>query len=177
MLVVGLLLGTANSGPSPAPSSAGGAVLAPVSVAAPPATDATTVSTCAQVISALPLTLAGAPLRRTVSDPASGLIQAWGDPPIVLRCGVQRPANLVPGSSVDLIEVDHSVLFDPVREGDRTVFTVVDRSVYLDVSVPTSYPQPPLGPIATAVAQALPNPVCTADPNTPDPAKLCTRRK
>jgi hypothetical protein len=175
VVVLGLLFGGAGSGgPDAKPTSE--APLPTVTVSAPTRTDAATVSTCAQLISALPLTLAGESLRLTVSEPPSPSIVAWGDPAIVLRCGVARPAELKAGSDAFIVLVNR-VNFLSKKVGRTTVFTVVDRSVYVDVSVPSSYPQPPLGPIATAVGKVLPTPVCVVDPNTADLTKLCTRRR
>jgi hypothetical protein len=178
VLVIGLLLGGAGShDPSPVPSA--GAVLPAVTVAAPPATDAPTVSTCAQVISALPLILDGQNLRRTVSDPASGLVQAWGDPAIVLRCGVARPKSLVPGSSTEFqLGGDRSgPYYDVTSANGADIWTTVDRAVYVDVTIPSKY----LGlnvmpPVSRAIAKVLPA-VCSIDPTEPDVTKLCTRRK
>ena len=175
-MIVGLLLaGPGPTSPGTSPSASSGAVLPPVTVSAPPDTSAATVSTGAKVISALPLSLAGADVRRTSSDPPSSSIVAWGDPAIVLRCGVARPARLNPALTAQLFAVD-GVLVLPARTSAQTVFTVIDRSVYLDVSVPTSYSQPPLGPIMTAVKRVLPKPVCVQDPSAPR-SQLCTRRK
>jgi hypothetical protein len=170
------VLGGAGSQSGGAPSTpASGSVLPAVSVSAPADTSGPTVTTCANVISALPLRLAGLDLRRTASNPPSSSIVAWGQPPIVLRCGVARPADLNPALSAELFEVD-SVLVLPHKTSSATTFTVIDRSVYLDVSVPSSYRQPPLGPIMDAVRKVLPKPVCVQTPTAPR-AHLCTRRK
>ena len=52
---------------------------------------------------------------------------------------------------------------------------VVDRPSYVEVTVPTSYAQPPLSPIADAIAKALPA-VCVVTPTETDVTKLCTHR-
>lgn len=174
VIVAGLLLGGAGSQPDGGSPAASGAVLPPVSVSAPADSSGPTVSTCAKVISALPLRLAGLDLRRTVSDPPSSSIVAWGEPPVVLRCGIARPGSLNPSLSAELFQID-SVLVLPTRSPTATTFTVVDRSVYLDVSVPSSYRQPPLGPVMDAVRRVLPKPVCVQTPTAPR-AQLCTRR-
>ena len=154
--------------------TASGTALPAVSVPAPQETGATTVSTCAQVISALPATLAGQKLRLTTSDPPSPSIVAWGDPAIVLRCGVTKPAALNPTLTDQFFAVN-GVLFLPGAASDPKTFTVVDRSVFVDVTVPASYPQPPLGPIADAVRKALPKAVCVQDAAQPTNVQ-CTRR-
>jgi hypothetical protein len=178
VMVVGLLLGGAGSGnPSQHPSQR--APLRAVTVSAPAETDAATVDECARVISALPLTLAGQNVRGTISTPTSPSIRAWGDPAIVLRCGVARPRQLTSALLQQFIAVD-GVLFLPDHRAKSTLWTVVDRAAYLDVDVPESYPQPPLAPIADVIAQVAP-PVCTVPDSsgaTPVPnSKLCTRRK
>jgi hypothetical protein len=177
--VVGLLLGGAGSSHDPAPVPSAGAVLPAVSVAAPPATDAATVSTCAQVISALPLVLDGQNLRRTVSEPASGLIQAWGDPAIVLRCGVARPKSLTPGSTAEFQSggVASGPYYDVTADNGANVWTTVDRSVYIAVTVPARYQGADVMPtVSRAIAKVLPA-VCSTDSAEPDVTKLCTRRK
>lgn len=163
--------GSQSGGSSPSASSP---VLAPVSVSAPADTSGATVSTCANVISALPLRLAGLDLRRTTSNPPSSSIVAWGDPAVVLRCGVARPGELGPSLSAELFEVN-SVLLLPRKTSAATTFTVIDRSVYIDVTVPSSYRQPPLGPLMDAVRKVLPKPVCVQTPTAPR-SQLCTRR-
>jgi hypothetical protein len=175
VIVAGLLLGGAGSQSGGSSPSASGSVLPAVSVSAPADSSGATVSTCANVISALPLRLAGLDLRRTISNPPSSSIVAWGDPAVVLRCGVARPSNLGPSLSAELFEVD-SVLLLPAKTSATTTFTVIDRSVYLDVTVPSSYGQPPLGPIMDAVRKVLPKPVCVQTPTAPR-GRLCTRRK
>jgi hypothetical protein len=154
--------------------SVAASALPPVS-ASPPPSSAAAEGPCAQVLSRLPVALDGLPAR--VVHTTSPFVVAWGDPPIVLRCGVPRPAAFVPTSS--LLGVN-GVYFLPVRGGGRTVFTTVDRAVYVEVDVPTSYAQPPLAPIAAAIAKALPQ-VCKPQAlqgETPPPDReLCTHRK
>ena len=172
VLIVALLFAGPNHDPKPPPATT---VLPAVSVSPGEATDDATVSTCAQVISGLPLTLAGLQLRRTVSNPPTSSVVAWGDPAIVLRCGVAKPKLLTPQLTIQYVGVN-GVLILPDAQKDKTVFTVVDRSVYIDLTVPSSYRQPPLGPIADAIKKVLPTPVCVADEKVAV-SKQCTRRK
>jgi hypothetical protein len=152
-------------------------VLPVISVAAPPATDSATVSMCAQVISSLPLILDGQDLRRTTSKPASGLIQAWGDPAIVLRCGVARPKTLVPGSDEQVIGViAGGPYFFVTSANGAQVYTTIDRAVYIEITVPAKYHSDPIVAVSKAIAKVLPA-VCSTDNTIADPDKLCTRRK
>jgi hypothetical protein len=189
VLLVALLLtlGDDDSGqkdPLASPSTGVAAPLPAISVAAPPS-KATTTAPCTKVLEQLPISLAGLAPRVVHSHPDSPFVVAWGDPAIVLRCGVDRPAGLTSGSTNDT-QIVNGVLFFIVNPGDGSdtsdawTFTVVDRAAYVELLVPKSYGQPPLGPIADAVAKALPDTLClpqAAPGQTPPPAKqLCTHR-
>src|SRR5690606_24365892 len=60
-------------------------------------------------------------------------VAAWGDPRIVLRCGVTRPAALEPTSRCD--EVDGVGWFTEERD-DRQLFTTIGRVPMVSVEVP-----------------------------------------
>jgi hypothetical protein len=153
--------------------------LSPISVAAPPANAAANIP-CTNLLGDLPTaipiskgTIPGRPAQSTWT-----YVAAWGDPAIVLRCGVPRPKQLTVDSS-DLLILTNGVNFLPVSTGTATVFTTVDRAAYIELTVPKSYAQPPLGPIATAIAKALPA-VCTVgyEPTAAGTNPLlCTHRK
>lgn len=171
ILILALLLGHAQNAKKPAPKSSGPVALAPVTVAAPPANPGADVP-CTKLLGTLPLSLNGLPVRPALSTWT--YVVAWGQPAIVLRCGVPRPGALTPGSSAQTIGVD-GVFWLPVQQKKQTVWTVIDRAAYIEVTVPSSYAQPPLAPIADAIAKVLPA-VCVVDPAVTDPAKLCTHR-
>jgi uncharacterized protein DUF3515 len=116
---------------------------------------------CSRLVDALPQQVVGKD-RRDVT-PAGALAGAWGDPPVVLRCGVPRPAALRPTSYC--FEIDHVgwlatqhgkavSVTSPVR--GTLDFTTIGRSVYVEVSVPDAYvPQADaLADVAGAVAKA-----------------------
>jgi len=110
---------------------------------------------CARLHDALPKTLGG--LDRAGTTPPSIRTAAWGDPPVVLRCGVGRPAGLTATSQV--IEVD-GVEWFLTEPAPPYVFTTVGRGTYLRVRVPRSVPRSeataPLVDLAHAVRTALP---------------------
>ncbi|HEV7191661.1 MAG TPA: DUF3515 domain-containing protein [Jatrophihabitantaceae bacterium] len=171
VLVVALLLGHLQH-KNPAPVRSGSpAALAPVTVAAPPANSAAD-APCTKLLGVLPLSLNGLAVRPALSTWT--YVVAWGDPAIVLRCGVPRPAALTPGSSAQTIGID-GVYWLPAQQKKQTVWTVIDRAAYIEVTVPSSYAQPPLAVISDALASVLPA-VCVVDPAVTDPTKLCTRR-
>ncbi len=155
VLVAALLIG----GGSDDPGSPTSAVPPPVTVSAPPA-QAATLKPCTAVLQVLPERLAGLAPRVVHSTPSSSFVVAWGDPAVVLRCGVARPASLKPGDSEQLFQVN-GVAFAQQASGDATVYTAVDRAAYVEVSVPSTFAGGPLAPLAAAIGKALPA-VCQA---------------
>jgi hypothetical protein len=157
--------------------------LGPVVVTTPPSV-AAAADSCEKVVERLPVKLDGM-TPRAVHGSSAGVdtryVVAWGNPPVVLSCGVGRPATLRPGSDVELFGVgqdDHNSLVLATHTKTTNVFTVVDRPVYVSIEVPKSLNRDPLSVLAGLVAQALPS-VCDAQANTGQPvpdAKLCTHR-
>lgn len=118
----------------------------------PPAASATTAQVCAALAAALPATVAGAE-RRTVT-PATGTTAAWGDPPVVLRCGVPRPAAFLPTSLVTTVD-DVEWFGEALTAG--MLFTATGRTAYVEVAIPQDYePAAVLTDLARAVASADP---------------------
>jgi hypothetical protein len=156
-VLLAFLLTAGHSGSSdrsgPAPSSS---VLPAVAVPAPPTPDAATEAACVKVFAKLPVQLGQLAPRRTQTD--SSFVAAWGDPAVVLRCGVAKPAVFGTPEAAQLVEVN-AVLWQPDPQRDRTVYTAVDRSVYLDVTVPAGADQPL--PLLAPAVSALPR-LCTA---------------
>jgi hypothetical protein len=102
---------------------------------------------CAQVTRSLPREVA-AGVGRRVLRPDDATVAAWGDPPVVLRCGV--PA----GSPRD-----DPYEFDGVRwalhdTGASRTWTTLGRAVNVEVVVPDAYDGQAelLGGLATALA-------------------------
>jgi len=172
VVILALVIGSVrdHSAKSPTPTLTSGAALSPISVAAPPS-NAAAVRPCTSVLAALPVSLNGLQSRPALST--SAFVVAWGQPAVVLRCGVPRPSGLVAGSDAFTTGVD-GVFFGVDHAKDATVFTVIDRAVYIEVRVPATYAGGPLAPIADAVAKALPA-VCVVDGTAPV-ARQCTHR-
>jgi hypothetical protein len=104
----------------------------PVRVSAPPDLPGAD-ATCAKLLGALPHELAGA-TPRPVSD-APHRVVAWGDPAIVLRCGVDRPKALTPTAQVLSIEGVEWVYDD----GKTTIWTTTSLALNVEVRVPEKY--------------------------------------
>jgi hypothetical protein len=153
--VLGVLTaGGGPPGPSPQQEAARRGPLALPDEPAPQAGSAE----CSALVGALPqqMVVHGAPLpRRPLAAPAPASL-AWGDAqhdPVVVRCGVQRPAELQPTSQ--LTEVSGVEWLQRPEDG-RSTWIAVDRPVYAAVTVPDDAGTGPLQDVSAAVAQKLP---------------------
>jgi Protein of unknown function (DUF3515) len=115
------------------------------------------VAFCSRLHDAVPPTVDGR--SKVPASPASELTAAWGDPAVVLRCGVAKPSSLRPTS--ELIEVN-SVRWFLHETHDAYVFTTYGRVAFVEVSVPKSVPREK----ATAPLVDLARPVITSVPTT-----------
>ena len=125
--------------------------LAPLPVDVPPVTPEADAS-CPAVMSALPLDLQDEPSRQVQSD--SPFAYAWGEPPVVLICGVDRPAGFTVG--VSAIQINGVQWYVDTGDPDTTVWTTVDRPVYVQVTLPASVDSAPVTALSTPIAGALP---------------------
>jgi len=146
----------------------------PITMSAPPA-NAAAEAPCAQVLSALPVQLGPLAPRVVHTVPDSPNVVAWGDPAVVLRCGVPRPAAFVPTSDVYNIG---GVYWLAVKQKSATVWTVVDRAVYVEVTIPKLQAFLPLPLLGAAIARKL-KAICAVpeDDSNPPANQLCVNRK
>ena len=91
---------------------------------------------CAQLT--VPDTVSGAAKRPTTGGSSTA---AWGEPPITLRCGVNRPAALTPTSA--LVDIN-GVGWLPLEGSGGAGFVAVDwpsgtAPTYIEVVVPDAY--------------------------------------
>jgi Protein of unknown function (DUF3515) len=110
---------------------------------------------CAALLDALPEVVSDA-VRRDV-EPASDHAAAWGDPPVVLRCGIALPGEYRPDTQ--LLDVD-GVGWFPVDGQGGTFFTATDREPYVEVAVPDDYAPEAvvLADLAAAINATIPAP-------------------
>ncbi|MGC7096887.1 DUF3515 domain-containing protein [Amycolatopsis lurida] len=111
---------------------------------------------CATLLGALPgeLTSNGEKLaKRELAQPAPPSTAAWGADPIVLRCGLDQPAELTRTAQLRVI---NSVQWLPVAVEGTTTWFLADRAVYVALTVPDSAGTGPLQEISDAIAGALP---------------------
>jgi hypothetical protein len=125
--------------------------LPPLPVDVPPVT-AEADAACPALMSALPLELAGERSRPVRSN--SPFAYAWGDPAVVLVCGVDRPAGFV--ATAGLIQIDAVRWFVDDSDPDTVVWTAVDRAVYVRVSIPSSQDSAAATELSTIIARTMP---------------------
>jgi hypothetical protein len=111
---------------------------------------------CSTLLEALPRTVDDA-VRRDV-DPSSAPVAAWGQPAIVLRCGVSLPTSYRPDDQLNDIE-GIGWLAEAGKGG--TFFTAVDREVLVEVAIPDDY-----APEADVLVDIAPAILATIRPTT-----------
>lgn len=96
-------------------------------------------ASCARLRDALPEVVAG--LQRRPVEPAGSYAAAWGESPVVLRCGVQEPEEFDEYSSCQITNgvawfiPDEQITGEPV---DITM-TTVGRSPVVEVRLPAEH--------------------------------------
>lgn len=120
------------------------ACAAPVAVPPSESTD----PACAVLVARLPERISDQ--ERRAVQPDNGTSAAWGDPPVVLRCGVAEPAALRPDSP--LTEVNGVSWFAEERSKGY-VFTSVGLEPRVEVTVPDAYA--PEGSVLVQLSPAL----------------------
>jgi hypothetical protein len=106
---------------------------------------------CPALVQALPLDLLGEPARLVDSD--TPYAAAWGDPAVVLVCGVPQPEGLVPGEGLITI---NGVTWFVEQSDEATTWTAVDRSVNVEVRLPPDVDSAPVTVLSGPIADTLP---------------------
>ncbi|HEV7189054.1 MAG TPA: DUF3515 domain-containing protein [Blastococcus sp.] len=157
VVLVHVVGGTGGGGSDTGPAQVSGGTSTPredlpvLPVAVPPVTPEADAS-CPALMKTVPLELAGKQSRRVKSD--SPYAYAWGDPPVVLICGVGRPKGYVAGAA--LIQINGVSWYVDTSNPDTTVWTAVDRPVYVQMSLPSSVDSAPVTALTPQIAAALP---------------------
>ncbi|MEU1476475.1 DUF3515 domain-containing protein [Streptomyces sp. NPDC001668] len=91
-------------------------------------------------------------------EPASALTAGWGDPAIILRCGVERPAKMN-DPEADGVEANGVGWLLEKQDDGSFRFTTTLRKAYVEVTIPearTADGMAPLVDLAPAVKKAIP---------------------
>jgi len=147
-----------------------GAVIAILAFAAlrqsPPGQDAVAIATvpapkadsaeCRTLLDALPDQL-GDYRRAPAADPAPAGAAAWHTTPdgeaVILRCGLDRPAEFVIGSPLQVVD---AVQWFEVADQGRSTWFAVDRPVYVALTLPQGSGPTPIQGISEVIAKSLP---------------------
>jgi hypothetical protein len=135
-----------------------------VAVAAVPAPHAQDPA-CGKLLEALPERL-GDYTRAALVQPAPVAAAAWqpagtGDP-VVLRCGLDRPADFVVGTAIQMVD---RVQWFQVSQDQRSTWYAVDRPVYVALTLPPGSGPTPIQQLSELIDRAMP-----ARPISPLPA-------
>ncbi|OBI31431.1 DUF3515 domain-containing protein [Mycolicibacter sinensis] len=142
----------------------GGQPAEPIRLAVVPAPHAGDAA-CHAVLDALPEQL-GDYRRAEIAPPAPEGAAAWtagAEETVVLRCGLDRPADFVVGSPIQVVD---RVQWFEVREGERATWYAVDRKVYLALTLPRGSGPAPIQELSDLIAENL-----DAVPIRPGPAR------
>jgi Protein of unknown function (DUF3515) len=125
-----------------------------VAAAPAPPTDAPALAACARLLAALPDRLDDHVRRRQVADP--GRTAAWGNPAVVLTCGVPAPETASDPVAIGPPEGSEFVTFTVRDTGAAQLWTTRDRPVAVQVLVPDAYDGQVLVPLTGPVLAQLP---------------------
>jgi hypothetical protein len=128
----------------------------PVAIVALPAPKAASAE-CQALAGALPGQL-GDYRRAEVAEPAPPGAAAWrpdaGGEAIILRCGLDRPAEFVLGTPLQVVD---AVQWFEVSDTDRSTWFAVDRAVYVALTLPPGTGPTPIQEISAVIAKTLPS--------------------
>ncbi|OBF49730.1 hypothetical protein A5787_09110 [Mycobacterium sp. 852002-50816_SCH5313054-b] len=153
VVAIGVILAVAATRQAPPP---------PVAVAAAPAPHASDAA-CRSLAGALPQRL-GDYQRATLAQPAPEGAAAWragsGGEPVVLRCGLDRPAEFVVGSPIQIVDRVQwfEVSADRQSAGDagRSTWYAVDRPVYVALTLPAGSGPTPIQQLSDVIDHTMP---------------------
>ncbi len=134
-----------------------------VAIASVPAPNADSAE-CRALLDALPDRL-GDYRRAPAAEPAPPAAAAWtaDGEPVILRCGLDRPAEFVVGSPLQVV---NAVQWFELRDEGRSTWFAVDRAVYVALTLPQGSGPTPIQEISDVIAKSLP-----AKPIDPAPAR------
>ncbi|MGI9124050.1 MAG: DUF3515 domain-containing protein [Mycobacterium sp.] len=128
---------------------------APVVIAAVPAAQAQAPE-CKALLATLPQHL-GAYRRADTAQPTPVGTAAWrgdGDP-VIMRCGLDRPAEFVVGAPIQMVDdVQWFRLDDP--DTQRSTWVCVDRPVYVALTLPSGSGPDPIQKLSGVIGRTMP---------------------
>jgi hypothetical protein len=133
-----------------------------VAIASVPAPKADSAE-CRALLGALPEQL-GDYRRAAAAQPTPSGAAAWtaDGEPIILRCGLDRPAEFVVGSPLQVVD---AVQWFELADQGRSTWFAVDRPVYVALTLPQGSGPTPIQVMSDVIAKSLPaKPIDPAPP-------------
>ena len=127
----------------------------PVVIGAVPAPQADS-GECRSLLGGLPDRL-GDYRRAETARPTPAGTAAWrdGGEPVILRCGVDRPAEFIVGAPIQMVDrVQWFQLADPAS--GRSTWLCVDRPVYVALTLPDGSGSAPIQTLSEVIDRAMP---------------------
>ncbi len=116
---------------------------------------------CAALAAALPEQLGGLQRRQLVQgdDPQLAGVAAWGEPAVVMRCGLPTPQELTCSATIQQVD---QVAWLPLTGSGATTYLAVDRSVRVALTIPdTETNTGPWQQMSQIIGSTLPaRPIC-----------------
>lgn len=111
---------------------------------------------CSQLMPLLPDDLGGFPRRALIAGTPGQA--AWGDPAIILRCGLSDPAELTCAAPLTRFTGADGTSVEWLRtaSGDSVTYLAVDRPVRIAVTVPDSAGIGPVQQLSDLIGATLP---------------------
>jgi Protein of unknown function (DUF3515) len=124
-----------------------------VAIASVPAPNADSAE-CRTLLDALPDRL-GDYRRAPAAEPAPPGAAAWAaaGEPVILRCGLDRPAEFVVGSPLQVVD---AVQWFELADQGRSTWFAVDRPIYVALTLPQGSGPTPIQEISGVIAKSLP---------------------
>ena len=109
---------------------------------------------CRALLDALPEQL-GDYRRAPAAEPTPPGAAAWtaDGEPVILRCGLDRPAEFVVGSPIQVVD---AVQWFELADQGRSTWFAVDRPVYVALTLPQGSGPTPIQEISDVIAKTLP---------------------
>ena len=155
LLIAALLIAVVAVGTVLAVAATRRAPVRPVTIAALPAAQADSPD-CRALLATLPDRLGDYP-RAQAAEPVPAGAAAWGsyEEPVIMRCGLDRPAEFVVGVPLQMVDdVQWFRLDDP--DTARSTWMAVDRPVYIALTLPTGSGPAPIQTLSDVIARTMP---------------------
>jgi len=93
--------------------------------------------------------------RAPAAEPAPPGAAAWtaAGEPVIMRCGLDRPAEFVVGSPIQVVD---AVQWFELADQGRSTWFAVDRPVYIALTLPQGSGPTPIQEISDVIAKSLP---------------------